>query len=97
MYLGRMALTDSFLWSVHRKESVGVQEKTDRDKLLSHISPKGKVVFQMRYRFSGKQKRVDIGTYLGMTLKEARDETMKLRRALDDGIDPSDFLASRVI
>ncbi|MGL9751777.1 MAG: Arm DNA-binding domain-containing protein [Symbiopectobacterium sp.] len=82
---------------MHGKESVGVQEKTDRDELFARISPKGKVVFQMRYRFSGKQKRVDIGTYPGMTLKEARDETIKLRRALDDGMDPSDFLASRVI
>lgn len=83
-----MALSDSFLRSAHNKQSDKVSEKTDRDGLSVRISKTGKVVFQLRYRSGGKQKRLDIGTYPGMTLKEARDEAIRLRRAAEEGFDP---------
>lgn len=84
-----MALSDSFLRSVHNKLSDKVSEKTDRDGLSVRISKAGKVVFQLRYRSDGKQKRVDLGTYPGMTLKDARDETIRLRRSAEEGFDPA--------
>ena len=85
-----MALTDSFLRSVQGKESASVTEKSDRDGLSASISSKGKVVFQIRYMLAGKQRRLDIGTYPGMSLKEARDENIKLRRVLEEGGNPSE-------
>lgn len=92
-----MALTDSYLRSVLGKDSDGVFEKSDRDGLSARISRKGKVVFQIRYMLAGKQRRLDIGTYPGMSLKEARDENIKLRRVLEEGQNPSEYLANRIL
>lgn len=91
----QMPISDSYLRSVHGKESEKVTEKTDRDGLSVRISKKGKVVFQLRFYFAGKQKRLDIGTYPGMTLKEARDEGVRLRRYAEDGFDPALMLNER--
>lgn len=90
-----MALTDSYLRSVLGKEHEKVFEKTDRDGLSIRVSKKGKIVFQMRYMFAGKQRRADVGSYPALGLKEARDELLKIRRALEEGIDPQMYLASR--
>ena len=75
-----MALTDSYLRSVLGREHEKVFEKADRDGLSVRVSKKGKVVFQMRYMFAGKQRRVDIGSYPSLGLREARDEILKIRR-----------------
>ncbi|WP_210502037.1 tyrosine-type recombinase/integrase [Pantoea ananatis] len=90
-----MALTDSYLRSVLGREHEGVFEKTDRDGLSVRVSKKGKVVFQMRYMFAGKQRRVDIGSYPSLGLREARDEILKIRRALEEGVDPQLYMAAR--
>lgn len=90
-----MALTDSYLRSIHGREHEKVFEKTDRDGLSVRVSKKGKIVFQMRYMFTGKQRRVDIGTYPSFSLKDARDESMKVRRALEEGVDPQLYMAAR--
>ncbi|KEY43404.1 hypothetical protein FB99_18560 [Pantoea agglomerans] len=49
----------------------------------------------MRYMFSGKQRRVDIGSYPSLGLKEARDEILKIRRSLEEGVDPQLYMAAR--
>lgn len=90
-----MALTDSYLRSIINKEHEKVFEKTDRDGLSVRVSPKGKVVFQLRYMFGGKQKRVDIGTYPSLGLKDAREEVLKIKRALEEGVDAQIFLTTR--
>lgn len=90
-----MALTDSYLRSIMGKEHEKVFEKTDRDGLSVRVSRKGKVVFQLRYMFGGKQRRVDVGTYPSLGLKDARDELLKIKRALEEGIDAQIFLAAR--
>lgn len=90
-----MPLTDSYLRSIMGKESEKVFEKTDREGLSVRVSRKGKVVFQLRYMFAGKQRRVDLGTYPSLGLKDARDDLLKIKRGLDEGIDAQMFLASR--
>lgn len=92
-----MALSDSYLRSVMGKEHEKVFEKTDRDGLSVRVSRKGKIVFQLRYMFGGKQRRVDIGIYPALGLKEAREEVLKIRRALEEGIDAHAFLAARYV
>lgn len=83
-----MALTDAWLKANDGKEREKVEEVTDRDSMSVRVSAKGKIVFQMRYRFGGKAKRMDLGTYPLMSLKQARDELQKHRAILDQGLDP---------
>lgn len=83
-----MALSDSWLKSNNGKPREKVEVVTDRDALSVRISPKGKIVFQYRYRFNGKAKRLDVGTYPMMGLKEARLLVHKYKTELDQGKDP---------
>ena len=83
-----MALSDTWLRS-HLGRSINKQEiKTDRDGLSVRLSPKGKLTFQVRYRFNGAPKRLDIGSYPNVSLKEAREECLRLKGELDKGHDP---------
>lgn len=83
-----MALSDSWLKSNNGKERDKVEVVTDRDSLSVRISPKGKIVFQYRYRFNGKSKRLDVGTYPLMSLKDARNQVLLFKAQLDQGKDP---------
>lgn len=46
---------------------------TDRDALSVGISVKRRILFQLRYGFSQIEKRIDIGTYPLLSLKDARN------------------------
>lgn len=70
------------------KQRDNVEEFADRESLSVRISPKGKIVFQLRDRFNGKAKRLDIGTYPLVSLKDARSMAQKFRAELDQGRDP---------
>lgn len=83
-----MALTDAWLRSVHRKQRDKSIEKADRDGMGARVTPAGKVVFQLRFRYQGKAARMDLGSYPAMSLKEARDEAIKRRGQLEQGYDP---------
>ncbi|MEH6400994.1 site-specific integrase [Pantoea agglomerans] len=83
-----MALSDAALRSMLGKEYEKVQVKTDRDGLSARVSCKGKITFQYRYRWNGKGERVDIGTYPATSLKEARDEVIRLRGELEQNRNP---------
>lgn len=83
-----MALSDTWLRS-HLGRPIDKQEiRTDRDGLSVRLSPKGKLTFQVRYRFNGSPKRLDIGSYPNVSLKEAREECLRLKGELDKGHDP---------
>ncbi|WPP56422.1 site-specific integrase [Acinetobacter pittii] len=84
----KMALSDTWLKSNNGKLREATQVINDRDGLSVRISPKGKIVFQMRYRFNNSSKRMDIGTYPMMSLKEARAEVLENKKELDKGRDP---------
>jgi len=83
-----MAITDTWLKANSGKARSTVEEKTDRDGLSCRISPKGKIVFQLRYRHDRKQCRVDIGAYPLTSLKQAREEALRLKTELEKGHDP---------
>ena len=83
-----MALSDAALRSMLGKEYEKVQVKTDRDGLSARVSCRGKITFQYRYRWNGKGERVDIGTYPATSLKEARDEAIRLRGELEQNRNP---------
>lgn len=84
-----MAITDSWLKANHNKATGAVSEKADRDGLSIRISAKGKITFQIRYRYQGKAKRLDLGSYPLMSLKEARIANMEYRAELEKNIDPA--------
>lgn len=59
-----------------------------RDGLGVRVTPNGKITFQLRYRYGGTAKRLDIGSYPLLPLKEARAEAQRLRAQPEQGHDP---------
>ncbi len=56
--------------------------------LYLEISPSGGRWWRFKYRFDGKEKRLSLGVYPNVSLKEARDYLDDVRRKLRAGIDP---------
>ncbi|WP_017444659.1 Arm DNA-binding domain-containing protein [Gayadomonas joobiniege] len=67
-----MVLTESWLKAQYGKAKTKELVKADRDGLCVRVSPKGKVTYSLRYSYAGGRKRVDLGSYPLMSLKEAR-------------------------
>jgi integrase len=57
--------------------------------LYLEISPAGGKWWRLKYRFAGKEKRLSLGVYPEIGLKEARDRRDEAKRLLGEGIDPS--------
>ena len=83
-----MALSETWLKSQLGKDRDKIEEFADRDAMGVRITPKGKIVFQLRYRYNGKQHRLDLGSYPNLSLKNARAEADRLRGELEKGYDP---------
>lgn len=54
------------------------------------IHPHGGKYWRMKYRFAGREKRLAIGVYPEISLREARERRDAARRMLDAGQDPSE-------
>ncbi|HAT3808211.1 TPA: site-specific integrase [Morganella morganii] len=83
-----MAVTDSWLRSINGKPQEKMLTKSDRDGLSVRVTPKGKVIFQFRYRWDNKGERIDIGTYPATGLKEARDSAVFYRGEIEQHRNP---------
>jgi integrase len=83
-----MSLTEAWLKANNGKARYKVEEFADRDSMSVRVSPKGKIVFQLRYRFSGKAERLDLGSYPHISLKDARAKSHEMRSLLDQGQNP---------
>jgi len=62
---------------------------TDGKGLYLEVSPTGRKYWRLKYRFGGKEKRIAIGVYPEVSLKDARLKCDHYRQQLADGIDPS--------
>jgi len=62
--------------------------------LYLEVSPKGGKWWRLKYRYAGKEKRISLGVYPGVTLKEARDRRYQARKLLEGFIDPSEHRQS---
>jgi len=62
---------------------------TDERGLSLEISPTGGKWWRFKYRFEGKQKRLSLGIYPDVGLKEARNGRDSLRKLIASGIDPA--------
>jgi hypothetical protein len=81
-------LTDSKIRSFEQKEKT--YSKSDAHGLYIEIPPSGNRYWRMSYRIAGKQKRIAIGVYPEISLKEARDKRDELRAILKRGKDPAE-------
>ncbi|MDE9534785.1 tyrosine-type recombinase/integrase [Xenorhabdus bovienii] len=83
-----MAITDSWLRATNGKPQEKITTKSDRDGLSARVTPKGKIIFQLRYRWNDKGDRIDIGTYPATSLKDARDSVIFYRGELEQHRNP---------
>lgn len=58
--------------------------------LYIEIAPSGGKLWRLKYRFGGKEKRLALGVYPDVGLKEARQRRDEARKLLAAGIDPSE-------
>lgn len=58
--------------------------------LYLEVSPTGDKWWRFKYRFNGKEKRLSLGTYPEISLKDAREKRDELRRILANQIDPAE-------
>ncbi len=70
------------------------QRLFDGGGLYLEVSPKGGKWWRLKYRYAGKEKRISLGVYPGVTLKEARDRRYQARKLLERFIDPSEHRQS---
>jgi integrase len=82
-----MALSDTKLRSLLNKKHDKLRTITDRDSLSVRVTPHGKIIFQYRYRFQGKAKRYDLGSYPSISLSEARSTIPELKGIVEKGND----------
>lgn len=60
----------------------------DQHGLYLEVSPAGGKLWRLKYRIEGKEKRLALGKYPAISLKEAREKTFEARKVLVSGIDP---------
>jgi integrase len=83
-----MALTDT---AVKNAKSDGKTVKMfDERGLYLELSPSGGKWWRLKYRFDNKEKRLSLGVYPDVRLKDARDRRDEARKLLAEGIDPSE-------
>ncbi len=61
----------------------------DGDGLYLQINPNGSKLWRLRYYYNDKEKLVSLGKYPVVSLKDAREKAIDVRRQLDKGIDPT--------
>lgn len=62
---------------------------SDSKGLYLEVTPSGSKYWRLKYRINGKEKRLSIGVYPSVTLKEAREATDDAKKLISVGIDPS--------
>lgn len=82
-----MALNDMRVKNAKPKEKP--YKLFDGDGMYLLVVPKGGKCWRLKYRFSGKEKVLALGTYPEITLSEARERRLDQRRLLAQGVDPS--------
>ncbi len=84
---GNMRLTDKCLKSA--KPINKTLKLFDGGGLYLEIGKNGSKLWRLKYRYSGKEKRISLGSYPRTSLKEARDKREEAKKLLDRNIDPS--------
>ncbi|PLK25453.1 integrase arm-type DNA-binding domain-containing protein [Novosphingobium sp. TH158] len=83
-----MALTDiSIRALVHGNKPI---KKADEKGLFLLLQPSGGKLWRFKYRFNGKEKKLGLGRYPDVSLKEARRRRDEARQTLAMGTDPGE-------
>ena len=83
-----MSLTDTAIRNA--KPSNKPIKLFDERGLYLEVSPTGGKWWRLKFRFDGKEKRLSLGVYPDVSLKDARDRRDTARKLLAEGIDPSE-------
>lgn len=82
-----MPLTDVAIRNA--KPAKKTKKMFDGQGLYLEVSPRGGKWWRLKYRFEGKEKRLSLGVYPEVSLKEARRRKDEARDILGQGLDPS--------
>ena len=82
-----MSLTDSAIRNA--KPADKPIRMSDERGLYLEIAPAGGKWWRWKYRFKGKEKRLSLGIYPDVGLKDARERRDEARKLLATGTDPS--------
>ncbi len=83
-----MPLTDTAIRNA--KPAKKPRRMFDSRGLYVEVAPSGGKWFRLKYRFEGKEKRLSLGVYPDVSLKEARNRRDEMRRQIANGIDPGE-------
>ena len=62
---------------------------SDEKGLYLEVNPSGAKYWRLKYRFAGKEKKLALGVYPEISLKEAREKRDDARKQIQEGVDPS--------
>lgn len=82
-----MALTDTKIRQAKPKEKA--YRLSDARGMYLEVTPAGSKCWRLKYRFAGKEKRLSMGMYPQVSLKDARKECELAKGLLEQDIDPS--------
>lgn len=82
-----MPLSDAQIRAL--KPSVKATRHFDAGGLYLEVSPAGGKLWRLKYRVDGSEKRLALGKYPDVSLKDAREKRDEARQLLAKGIDPS--------
>lgn len=82
-----MPLSDTSIRNA--KPSDKPRKLADGGGLYIEVAPSGGKWWRFKYRFEGKEKRVSLGIYPDVGLKDAREKHAEARKLLAAGVDPS--------
>lgn len=83
-----MALTDPDCKNAKCPPGKARERLSDSGGLYLEVTPAGGKLWRWKYRFGGKEKRLAIGAYPAVTLKQARADRDAARATLASGTDP---------
>jgi len=74
----------------HAKPQPKPYKLFDGKGLYVEVAPTGARWWRFKYRIAGKEKRISLGVYPDVGLKDAREKLDEVRRQLASDIDPSE-------
>ncbi len=83
-----MSLTDTAIKNAKPGEKA--RKLYDSGGLYLEVSPKGGKWWRFKYRFGGKEKRLSLGVYPDISLKNARDRRDDARKLVANAVDPAE-------
>jgi integrase len=84
----RLSLTDTTVKNAKQKEKK--YKLSDGGGMYLEVAPSGGKLWRVKYRFGGKEKRLSLGQYPAVSLKDARQKREEAKELLAKGIDPSE-------